>query len=376
MALFRSRTAAGAAAALILLTGAPASAAAPAATGTLRKVALDTADVAEARPMFINRRGEIAGYLVDPDINGGARPVIWRQYDQAIDLGRPGEPPAALNNRGDVLGADWIWSNGQVRILEHPSSRRVWATGINDHGQVAGTVEGDPISLTRAFRWQDGQFTDLGIPREDTWTTGVAVNNRGAVLGWINEPLRSPVGGFVWRNGAMTVFGTDLYTITPKKINARNEVLSWGQALPDGSVHPYLWRNGRLIDLMADRPGVDGVAQDLNNAGDVVGSIDSRPVLWRDGRTIHLLPREWRGGAIDINERGDIAGGVNIGTGEDVDTRAFLLRDGRLYLSARETGRFTGVQVVGMDERGRIVGSLQDVVGGTGDARAFVWIPW
>jgi probable HAF family extracellular repeat protein len=373
MARQHTRLTAGVAVALVLLTGAPA-AAASTAPGTLRKVALDSAGASTARVLYVNGRGDIVGYLPAPAAGGGSRPVLWRRYDTLIDLGRPGDLPYALNNRGDVLGDTWIWSNGRVVPLAHPS-RPVSAADLNDRRQVVGTLEGSSPPSTRAFRWQNGQFTDLGAPGEERWTRGTAVNNEGTVMGWVYQTLGVPAGGFVWRDGVMTVFGTDLAYISPLEINDRGQVLSNGQVTEEGSNHPFLWHRGRMVDLMAGRPDAFGIGQDINGAGDVVGSMDSRPVLWRDGRAIHLLPEGWRGTAVSVNERGDVAGVVGSGTGEDPDGRVFLWRNGRVLLSEPETGVFANPYVAGLDDRGRVAGGLGDSTGATGESRAYVWIP-
>ena len=56
-----------------------------------------------------------------------------------------------------------------------------WATGINNAGQVVGT------SYTgrgeRAFIWQDGVKTNLGILSGDEESEAYAINNKGQVVG-------------------------------------------------------------------------------------------------------------------------------------------------------------------------------------------------
>ncbi|MEV6493439.1 hypothetical protein AB0M20_33190 [Actinoplanes sp. NPDC051633] len=350
------------------MSGSPATAApaVPTASGTLRKVALDTGEFTSARLTAVNRRGEIVGVLRDPEANGGVRAALWRRYDTMIDLGVPGELPTALNNRGDVLIADLIWTNGSLRPVRHPTlSAR--PTDLNDHLQVTGTLESGSLYEYRAFRWQDGQFTDLGTPYPDAYTRGQAINNRGTVLGTVHDAVVQPVG-FVWRDGVTSVFGAGLHQIAPIDINDRDQVLSYGSATEESPVHPYLWQRGKLVDLMAGR-AADGIPQDINNAGDVVGSIDSRPVLWRAGRTIHLLPPAWRGLATHTNERGDIAGVAGTGT----DNRVFLWRNGHVRFSEPETGTFNRPSVAGVDERGRVAGGLGDEL--TGENHPVVWIP-
>jgi probable HAF family extracellular repeat protein len=369
MSRLRTGLVAGSAATLLLTAGVPATAA-PITYRTLTRVDLATVGTG-GTALDINGRGQILGYLPDATAPGGIRPVLWTDYRNPTDLGRPGDYPYDLNNRGDVLGDAWIWSNGRLSPLEHPSLS-VRAVDINDRRQVVGQLESTTTFDTHAFRWQNGRFTDLGAP-EGLMARADAVNNQGTVLGTVFNALDPPSGAFVWRDGVMTVFGTELASITPKKINDRGQVLLWGGPVIDSYIHPYVWQHGTMIDLLADRPNASGFGNDINNAGDVVGMKDDRPVLWRNGRTIQLVPPGWTGNALSINERGDIAGGVGIRTGETTENRVFLWRNGRIYLSEPATEPLSFAYAVGVDEHGTVAGMRNDPT--TGDRYPVAWIP-
>jgi probable HAF family extracellular repeat protein len=360
-------TIAALAAALVLTTGTPATAT-DTSHQTLRTVELTTSG--NGYISDVNARGEILGALYD-EINGAHR-VLWRRYDTPIDLGFLPGAGHALNNRGDVLGRDWLWSRGRVQYLRHPS-QPVWAVDINDHGQVVGNLDVTETEPTRAFLWQRGQFTNLGAPA-GTSSYAISINNRGDVLGYVVNQGSSIKRAFVWRDGFMTFLDAPGgNSFEPRAINDQGQVIGSGSPAGSDLNHPFLWQRGRTIDLMAGRSEENGYAYDINNAGDVVGYAGNRPILWRDGHTIDVAPPDRWGHAYRINERGDIAGvfGNFATSDEDGKGWVFRWRDGRVLLADPVTDH-QSANVQGVDERGRVTGTILDE--NSGRVRPVVWI--
>jgi probable HAF family extracellular repeat protein len=262
---------AGLAATLVLVIGAPAEAAETTADRTLRLIRLDTGGLS-GQIVEINARGQVLGHLQYPD--GPTRPALWHRYDALPELGFSGDFPYGLNDRGDVLVDTGIWRNGRVDPLTRPSGR---ASGvdINNRRQVAGILSNDSPYTTTAFRWQDGRFTDLGAPAGTT-TLAVAINERGDLLGLVIENMGPVVDTFIWRDGIKTLLGHTLVT----DLNDRGQIIG-NRSAGESGLRPYLWHRGRTTDLMAGHPDQEGVVWDINNAGDVVGRMGSRPFLWR-----------------------------------------------------------------------------------------------
>ncbi|MFI5892086.1 hypothetical protein ACIA5D_18455 [Actinoplanes sp. NPDC051513] len=305
-----------------------------------------------------NRRGEAAGAVNDE--NGNRQPVLWGRHGGPVPIGIGPGPSTAINNHGDVVGDNWLWSNGQLRTLTHPSGL-VQAVDINDRRQVIGNLSGAPGEFGQIFIWQNGRFTIIAAPAGlHGYLT--AVNNRGEVLGYVVDANWSARRAFVWRAGVMSLLdplgGT---VIDARAINDRGQVVGYS-SLPDSDVlHPFLWQDGRMTDLMAGRPTEGGYATDVNNAGDVVGNVGSRAVLWRGGRTVDLALPGLYGYARLLNERGDVAGMVTSATPTGGQNQVFRWRNGRILLSEAYSTEASLV-FAGLDDQGRVTGMIDDMV--------------
>jgi probable HAF family extracellular repeat protein len=307
----------------------------------------------------VNDRGDVVGALNDE--NADPQPVLWGRHGGPVRVGVGPGGAAAVNNRGDVVGDNWLWTDGQLRTLTHPSGS-VRSVDINDRRQVVGGLAGAPGAYDQVFIWQNGQFTVVAPPA-GMHGFATSVNNRGEVLGYVVNADWSVRRGFVWRAGVMSLLdplGGNVIDV--RAINDRGQVVGYS-SLPDSDVlHPFVWQNGRMTDLMAGRPTESGYAMDVNNAGDVVGGVGSRSVLWRGGRTIDLALPGQSGYARFLNERGDIAGLVSSQTSAgNSENRVFRWRQGRILLSEAFSGE-TSLVLAGLDGHGRVVGMVDDMV--------------
>jgi probable HAF family extracellular repeat protein len=306
-----------------------------------------------------NDRGDVVGGLNDE--NSTAQPVLWRRDAGPVRVGVGPGLAAAINNHGDVVGDNWLWTDGQLRTLTHPSGN-VQSVDINDRRQVLGNLNGAPGEFGQVFLWRNGQFTFIAPPAGlHGYVT--SVNNRGDVLGYVVNPEWSVRRVFVWRAGVMSMLDPPGGTmIDATAINDRGQVVGYF-SLPDSDVrHPFLWQDARMTDLMAGRPTESGYATDINNASDVVGNAGSRAVLWRGGRTIDLgLPGQY-GYARLLNERGDVAGLLTSPTPSGYgQIQVFRWRHGRILLSAAYSNE-ASLNLAGLDSRGSVTGTLDDLV--------------
>ncbi len=153
-----------------------------------------TATVPFAAPYAINESGQIAGSLTisdGEDWRAGAGAILWSSSGVKSDiLPCPAAVPfcgaaaLAINGNGMVAGTDgtnaFVWTAaGGVRTIASLGR----ATGINDKGTVVGTVSG---VLTRGFIWSEaGGYREILPPagRSAVYVTGI--NNLGQIVGTV-----------------------------------------------------------------------------------------------------------------------------------------------------------------------------------------------
>jgi len=300
-----------------------------------------------------------------------------------IDLGAfgtTGSAPAAINNRGEIVGSStkafagqlaeisraFLWSDLQMRDLGAPELFFSQANAINDRGTVAVTSGGDklylwkdgqwiwtgvtgtPLDMNRseavvgqrwngtafhAFLWQDGVLNDLGTLGGPI-SGAFALNDKGVVVGVSELPAPGVAHAFVYKDGTMRDLGTVLghEDSTANDINDRGIIVGFASTTGDDSVAFIGDVNGirPLFDLPAPHAAVA-----INNHGAVIGTIGEGSFLYEDGVLTRLedIPavrtNRWtRLYPVDINDRGWITGfGVHEGTGPGL--KAFLLRPAR-----------------------------------------------
>jgi probable HAF family extracellular repeat protein len=198
----------------------------------------------------INDAGTIAGMSTGrgPSNTSIQRAVIWTGAGgggaggaggggaggEIIDLGTLGgvfSEGFAINNAGQVVGWAWdpawrqrgfVWSpqGGMVDVGDFGAPGSVVARAIADTGVAVGVAPGAGAAegRDRAFRWESGVLTDLGVLpeaglREGMFgpelvnTAAAGVNSAGQIVGnsypGSDAPPLRP-GPFIWENGVMT----------------------------------------------------------------------------------------------------------------------------------------------------------------------------
>jgi probable HAF family extracellular repeat protein len=176
-----------------------------------------------------------------------------------------------------------------------------YAYGINNRGQVAGVADIPCGCIEHPFLWAGGVLHDLTPGQASARATGL--NDLGQVVG--KNTSGHP---FLWsRASGMKDLG---FTGIADKVNNRGDVV--GQTgYPN---HAFLWRDGHYLDLGTLGGGDDGsTATGINNRGEVVGQASGRAFLWTPGTGMEDL------GSLDgnpgstsdaaaINDRGQIVG--------------------------------------------------------------------
>lgn len=264
--------------------------------------------------VFINQRGEVAGYsFTDTSAAPPVHPFLWH-HGTMHDLGTLGGTFAltnALNNRGDVAGFSFVTGDS----VYHPA---VWHRrgGISDLGTLGGdtgSVESlndvtqavgvadlpgtSGSQLHHAFFWQHGVMTDLGTEDGDPCSLALSINSRGQVVGSSTDCVHYQ-HAFLWEQGGPMVNlnsfvppGSNLTLTVATLISDRGEIAVQG-VLPNGDTHAIL-----MIPCDDEQGDSEGCEDETVGAGVVRHVPPSRSVSGRTRR----LP-SWRRGASHFPE--------------------------------------------------------------------------
>ncbi|HXY26236.1 MAG TPA: hypothetical protein VEI73_16410 [Candidatus Acidoferrum sp.] len=204
------------------------------------------------------------------------KPVVWfklfpwseeRIHELRTVSGDPDGVAVAVNERGDAAGASGtcgsfnainlfnlvprhaiLWQNGKPIDLGNLGGDGlfggIFASGLNNVGQVAGFSDTTDDASFHAFLWENGHMTDLQTLPGDSYSTATAISDRGVVTG-VSVDANFNIRAFVWQQGNMQdlnnlVSGsTTLYLQTACSINARGEIDGIAQDRLTGEFHAY-----------------------------------------------------------------------------------------------------------------------------------------
>jgi probable HAF family extracellular repeat protein len=195
----------------------------------------------------INNRRQIVGTAQTTVTDSGCPPqqttlpVLWEK-GKAQPLPTVGSDPDgdafAINEHGQAVGFSGIcagaihavlWENGTAFPLPDLGTGAV-GQGINNQGQIVGTVGSSDGTTQYAALWQNGAITNLGTLPGDFAAIATGINNRGQVVGSTWDSNFNWSHAFIWQNGVMTDLNTlfpassNLYATMANKINERGQI--------------------------------------------------------------------------------------------------------------------------------------------------------
>ena len=216
--------------------------------------------VVEAR--FVNEKGQVAGTVLTVDPVTGepsTNPFLWEKGVRTDMAPIPGWGTDSrvidLNDKGVVLGTGlgpesfemgFVWSGGTVTPIETPTPfGGNGVVDINNRGQVLGAD-----FVTGAFVWENGVTTYLGSVPGYLPPEPAAINEAGWVVGTMRTESGDEVA-FLWRDGVYTFVGPEGTSSRAVDINDRGQVIGtyWravGEELEAGA---FLWEKGEVFDL-------------------------------------------------------------------------------------------------------------------------------
>ena len=242
--------------------------------------------------------------------------------------------------------------------------------GINDQGQVAGTLFG-PAGES-AFLYTNGHFADLSALGSGQ-TEARGINSLGQLVGFAGIGTTSS-HLFLYDNGAVTNLSNQTASdsngplLTVSGINDHGQIAGAGHAFIPNT-HALLLSNGALTDL-GTLGGNYSQALGVNNSGDVVGFASLDQVDTAGSGHIHAflyhgamhdlgtLGGDWSH-AVALNNHGDVVGIYHIPSpGQGVGSEhAFVYRNG-VMTSLGALG--------GTESSPDAINDLGQIVGGTG----------
>jgi probable HAF family extracellular repeat protein len=253
------------------------------------------------------------------------------------------------------------------------------AFALNNSRQVAGDCYSYTVHANLAFLWSRGVRQDLGtLPSPyNSRSYATAINEGGMVVG---TSYSSTFKGhaFLWTSVAgMMDLGTSLGPddqYFAKGLNNTGHIV--GYRIPSSSPfqRAFIYFNGVMQDLLID----GSVANDINDAGQVVGTSGGEAFLWRDGIRVGLgtLPpvgywsTSW---GYAINAGGQVVGGSYVG----VDVyHAFLWTNG---IGMKDLGTLPGgenaSEAYAVNVWGHVVGWSATSTSGDPNPHAFLYRP-
>jgi probable HAF family extracellular repeat protein len=299
------------------------------------------------------------------------------------DLGTFGNVQSAqaleLNEAGQVVGyaagRAFLWQNGAKRDLGTLGGPSATANALNEAGQVVGHATFATLSQTRAVLWNNGGIVNLTPELAATeFSSASGINESGQVVGNIGYGI-----AFLWQNGVRTPLG-DLgggYGNAPQDINNAGQIVGSASVVTElgPTAHAFLWENGTMTDLGVLPGDEDSGASAINNHGVIVGStgrtdMDTyeqfyKPFVYEDGQMRPIPVPGTESFAGDINDGGDVVGTMRAG-GAVTPWHAWIYKDGVVtnLNSVKPTG--SGLHLAfanAINNQGQIAGVAMDAQG-------------
>lgn len=218
----------------------------------------------------------------------------------------------AINAHGHVGGSSGaaaaVWNGAGVRDYAAlaPGS---FAYAINRHGHLAGAYVDAAHVFSPAGLRNAGRGVLLGF----NWATGL--NDSGALVGNAAFGVGERGRGFVVASGVTRIIPTFGGTWSgAAAINRHGHVTGTAtladDAIPVPHYHAYLYRD-KIIRSLGTLGGKNSSANDINDAGDVVGIADTGIVIEGDA----YLPQAFLYAGGVMSSLGSLGGGYSVATG-------------------------------------------------------------
>lgn len=257
--------------------------------------------------------------------------------------------PLALNNNGRIVGYGYTgtsfqtlnWKEGILREMTGLGDfTRTFANSVNIRGRVVGAgIRTDPNTgqtETRALKWTGGVISDLGT-LGGSIASALSINDHETIVGYSTLPGDTIIRAFIHQNGAMSALPTLPGAVETYAYDIANTGYIAGAVVAGGPARPVLWVDSSILPLPIPASARTGAANAVNNAGVAVGAYELSEytgafaaAMWQNGALIDLGnlggPAPYAV-AEDINNAGHVVGTSLSPSG----LAGFLYFDGRMY---------------------------------------------
>lgn len=251
-----------------------------------------------------------------------------------------------------------------TQIVPDTPAAPIVTSDLNDRGQLVGGIQDPNGAREHAFAWRDGTLTNLAPLLDPTSPLSRATgnNDRGDIVGFFFPSQSDTTVSFLLRRGEVTrIEGLPgAFDTTLADINHRRQIAGTS-FFDDGSTQAFVWEDGNVMPLPPVSGDTSATVVTLNERGDVLGTSGGptgHVVIWEDGEPLDLnipgaTPR-------DINDREQVVG--------TLQRRGFLWERGTVTsLPAFEGAVVT--QAASVNNAGEIVGGSDLQTG----SRATLW---
>jgi probable HAF family extracellular repeat protein len=273
------------------------------------------------------------------------------------------------------------------------------ASAINAAGEVLGASGTSTSGRGVPFVWRNGTMSALSVPADPSSSASVVrISDSGDVAGSIIRPgyqgSRYPHAA-IWRGESIVELGMlpggTLYS-SAQDLNDAGQVVGISDSSNGGRA--FVWESGRMSELPATTTtSTSSGAMAVNRAGDIAGysrgpdPYSGRAILWRNGVPTDLgdLPGGYdRSFATDLNDNGSVVGSSsarieNLRT-DFKGTLGFIWREGVMTSLGDLPRGLEGSSALAVNNRDQVVGtSMTDCLGGgcgpdyNGTSHAFIW---
>lgn len=275
-------------------------------------------------PIVINDHGDIVGQgLVDGF--GGVVGFFDGQFVPLVSRASV----FAMNNHRQIVGLFTVnniphgfffdQANSDWRVLDAFGGQCSYMHGINDSGQVSGTVR-DSQDYARAVIYTTGTGYTKDVGGYNT--EGSRINAAGHVTGksytWDSVNQIWKTRGFIYNGTSKLTLGTlGGNTDNPYDINDFDQIAG-SCKLPNGEIRAVIWGQDRTAQSLGTLGGTFSSSRAINNDGVAVGvsrdgSGRERAFMYSDNQMIDLNTivgnSDWEFlEAVDINNSGQIVG--------------------------------------------------------------------